>query len=372
MTIQVLYVITKASWGGAQRYVYDLATAARDAGYEVAVAYGEAGELVKKLSDARVRSFMVSGLSRDMGFFREFAALVGLVRLYRRDRPDVVHINSSKAGILGALAARIAGVPRIVFTSHGWAFNEVRPWWQRIFFFAVSGIIVSLSHETLCNSHATYRDIRRFPFIHKKLRVITLGIECPMFLSREAARAKLAPPSVGKYWIGMISELHPTKRVSDAIYAMDSIAKKYPDTLLVVIGSGQEREALENIVRKLRLQRHVFLAGFRDNAAELLKAFDLFIHTSVSESLGYAILEAGYAGLPVVATRAGGIPEIIPNDDYGLLVPPLSPEALAQAIESLMRDSQRAMELGARLRARVQNSFSKERMITETLKRYLP
>ena len=101
-----------------------------------------------------------------------------------------------------------------------------------------------------------------------------------------------------------------------------------------------------------------------------MKAFDLFVHTSQSEALGYAILEAGCASLPVVATRIGGIPEIIADDDHGLLVPPREPAALAAAMESLMQDPVQAAELGARLHARVLTSFSKDRMIKTTLAHY--
>ena len=129
-------------------------------------------------------------------------------------------------------------------------------------------------------------------------------------------------------------------------------------------------EALEKLIRELHLRDHVSLSGFRSDAPSLLKAFDLFVHTSSSEALGYAILEAGCVALPVVATRVGGIPEIIPDADHGILVAPYNPPALAVAIESLMLDRQRAAELGARLHARVQNSFSKQQMVTKTLALY--
>ena len=188
--------------------------------------------------------------------------------------------------------------------------------------------------------------------------------------SREEARAALAPRTVGKYWVGMISELNPTKRIVDAIRAFSLIVPKHPEVILIVLGEGQEREALEGLIRELHLSNHVSLPGFRTNAPSLLKAFDLFVHSSISEALGYAILEAGCAALPVVATRVGGIPEIIPDDDYGLLVSPCDPAALAAAIESLLRDPQYAAELGARLHARVQNSFSKQKMISETFALY--
>ncbi len=367
---KILYVITKGTWGGAQRYVYDLAVAAQDAAHEVVVAYGESGELAGRLHGARIRTAPVRGLSRDVGVLREFFAFFGLLRLFRRERPDIVHINSSKAGVLGCIAARCALVPHIVFTAHGWAFNEMRPWWQRVVFYLASGTIVLFSHETICVSEAAKRDIAGFPFLRSKLIVIHLGIDCAARRTREEARAELAPHTVGRYWVGMISELHPTKRIADAICAFEMFVKTHPEAILVVIGAGQERERLESLVHDLHMHDHVSLAGSRENAAALLGAFDLFIHTARSEALGYAVLEAGCASLPVVATRVGGIPEIIIDEDHGSLIPREDPAALAAAMESLMQDPRRAAELGARLHARITTVFSKERMISKTLALY--
>ena len=367
---KMLYVITKGTWGGAQRYVYDLAVSARDAGSEVIVAYGEPGELAGRLRGARIRTIAVRGLSRDVGILRELFAFSGLLRLFMRERPDIVHINSSKAGVLGCIAARLARIPRIVFTSHGWAFNEARPWWQRAALYLASGSIVLFSHETICVSEAVKRDIARFPFLRSKLVVIHLGIDCAARRTREEARVELAPHAVGRYWVGMISELHPTKRIGDALRAFEMLVKTHPEAILIIIGAGQERERLEDLTRELHMRDHVSFAGFREEAPALLSAFDLFVHASRSEALGYAILEAGCAALPVVATRAGGIPEIVLDDDYGLLVPKENPPALAAAMESLMQDPSRAAALGARLRTRVMTAFSKEKMISETRAAY--
>lgn len=369
MATRILYVITKANWGGAQRYVYDLATAAKEAGYEVAVAYGEPGVLKEKLSSSGIRGIETK-MRNKASFFAFIQAYRELYNVYLDEKPAIVHLNSSLASAAGALAARIAGVPMIIFTAHGWAFNEDRPWWQKIIIGIFHWLTIVLSNKTICVSNAMRSQIDWMPFISSKCSVIHNGISCPPLLSKEKARAALAPRGIGQYWIGMISELIPTKRVEDAIRAFALLVPKHPEAILIVLGEGREREYLEEIVRELHLGNHVSLQGFRGDAISLLKAFDLFIHSSFSESFGLVILEAGCASLPVVATRIGGIPEIIPDDDYGLLVPPQDTNALAAAIESLMRDQHLAAELGARLHARVQNFFSKEKMIAETLSVY--
>src|ERR1700722_15342058 len=131
---RILYVITKANWGGAQRYVYDVATAAREKGHEVTVACGAEGELSVRLMQANIPVIFVDGLGRDVAPVADVRALLHLLRLIKSMRPDVVHANSSKAGLLAVVAARFSKVPRIIFTAHGWAFNETRPWWQKVIF----------------------------------------------------------------------------------------------------------------------------------------------------------------------------------------------------------------------------------------------
>ena len=370
---RILYVITKSNFGGAQRYVRDIAVAARDAGNEVAVAAGGGGILAEELARAGIRVVPLPALSPRRAFLSDlfsFGALFPLIALMRGERPDVVHGNSAKAGGLAALAARLVRVPRIVFTAHGWEFNAPRPWPARAGIRLFSWLSVLLSHTTICVSAAVRRDIAWMPGARRRTVVIRNGIACGALLPRAEARAALAPRGVGRFWIGMISELNPTKRVGDAVRAFASLARAHPDALLVVIGEGSERERLEKIIRETRMRDRVFLAGFRKDAPSLLNAFDLFVHAPRSEALGYAILEAGCASLPVVAARVGGIPEIITDESQGLLVPAEDPGALARAMESLMRDPRRAAECGARLHARVRSAFTKEAMVAETLACY--
>ena len=376
MATRIMYVITKANWGGAQRYVYDMARAAQVAGHSVAVVYGlpaqagEKGELASRLAGEQILAFHLPTLARDIGILRDFRSFLALLSLFRHERPDIVHVNSSKAGGLSCLAARIAGIPHIIFTAHGWAFNESRAWWQKAVIYKLVWLTILLSHKTICVSNAVFNDVAWMPFIRSKCIVIYNGVACEKLLTKEAARKSLAPPVVAKYWIGMLSELHPTKRVDDAIFAFALIAERHPEAALIVLGEGERRHELEQRIRDLHMSKRVILLGTVTDARHYLRAFDLFVHASASEALGLGILEAGCASLPVVATKVGGIPEIIPDNDHGLLVPPREPRALAEAMETLMDDPRRAAELGARLRARVTQIFKKEKMLSQTLALY--
>lgn len=364
---KILYVITKASWGGAQVYVHDLAIATKERGHDVAVAYGTPGELVARLDSHGVRTIEVPGLSRDVRARSDAGAFGALFTCIRNERPDVIHVNSAKAAGLGAFAARIARVPHIIFTAHGWAFNEERPAWQKLLIRFFSGLTVYLSHKTICVSHAVRRDIAWLPFSTSKAEVVHNGITCAPLLPRDEAQEKLAPGMHDRVWIGMLSELHPTKRIVDAIFAVRTIVQTHPNALLVILGEGEERSRLEQTIQTLGLAEHVRLAGFVPNGPSYLQAFDVFLHTSASEALGYAVLEAGCASLPTVATRVGGIPEIITDGESGLLVPPREPHKLAEALLKVLDDAPLREKLGAALNSTVTSKFSKQIMIDRTL-----
>ncbi len=370
--MKILYVITKANWGGAQKYVHDLAAAAKERGDDVAVVTGEPGILTEKLASLHIRTIELPFRQHRtfIGDLLTFGSLFSLIRIFRDEKPDVVHVNSAKAGGLGSLAARVAHVPRIVFTAHGWEFNAPRSTGAKMGIRFFSWLTLLLAHKTIAVSEAIAHDVQAWPFVKKRLTVIHHGIACSRHLARERAQAALAPDITAAHWIGMVSELIPTKCVGDAIIAFASVALRYPDTVLVVIGEGRDRAHLERLILEHDLDGRVILVGFKDHAASLLNAFDLFLHTSSSEALGYAILEAGCASLPVVATRVGGIPEIIIDDSVGRLVPPHNPALLAVVLDSLLADPKRAHHLGEALKTRITEEFSTEKMLARTFATY--
>ena len=143
---RVLFIITKSNWGGAQRYVYDLATALPKHEFEVQVAFGQPGRLADALARAGIETYSIAALQRDVSLVADFRSFLELWRLLRTMRPDIVHLNSSKAAGLGALAARITRVPRVVFTVHGWPFAERRNLVWRMFAFLASWKTAILSH----------------------------------------------------------------------------------------------------------------------------------------------------------------------------------------------------------------------------------
>lgn len=378
MASRILYVITKANWGGAQRYVFDLATAARNQGYEVAVAYGAPGELADRLHTERITVFPIADLGRDIILSKDISAFFSLIRIIRSFKPDVVHFNSSKISGLGALGARLLCIPKIIFTAHAWAFNESRPLYQKIVIAFLSWLTIIFSTQTIVVGDAMGRQIIRGPFVRRKVTVIPNGTGPYHLLEKKEARAALTSlhpalfvsDSAQDIWIGTVAELHPVKGLLYGINAIKILHENYPTLRYLILGDGQIREALEKQITESGLQNTVFLLGHVKDAPRYGKAYDLFLLPSLSEAFGIALLEAGLARLPTVATAVGGIPEIIESGKTGLLVSPKNPGAIAIAIDSLLKNEPLRHKLGEALQECVKKEFSTERLVRNTFALY--
>lgn len=372
---KVLFVITKSNFGGAQKYVYDIATNLPKDRFEVAVTLGGSGALIQKLHDEHIRVLPIFSLTRDINTSNDLLAFFEMLSIFRREKPDVVHLNSAKAGGVGALAARLARVPKIIFTAHGWAFNEERSALQRLAIKFLSWITVLLSHKTIAVSEAVKNNTKKWPFVQRKIIVIKNGTSEPLFYRRGDARARLKalaniPVPENAFLIGTIAELHKNKGLSYAIEAFAKLAPQNPNLYYFILGGGEEKERLSTLVEQHGLRGHVFLLGFVEDASRFLCAFDMFLLPSITEALGFVLLEAGLASLPVLATRVGGIPEIIKDGTTGILVPPRDPDAIAKSIKSLKDDLTMAKHFGESLNKRVLTEFSLSRARANTMALY--
>jgi len=299
--MKILYAITKSNWGGAQRYVYDLATAAQQKGFDVAVAHGGTGLMQEKLKNAGIRTVSILGLVRDVGG-SDWGAYRALKKIIRDEKPDVLHLNSSKAGAMGALAGRLAGVKNIIYTDHGWAFKEKRSLPSRIVIWFISWFTVLLVDRVIAVSEYELALTKQMPFCGKKAVRIYNGIDLNMsFGSGEIIRNAFP---TGVKITGTVGELTKNKNQ----IALVEQAKNNPDMYVAVVGEGELRSSLEEKIKEYGLEARVKLFGFLP-VADVMRGFDVFALTSIKESLGLVILEARAARLPIVANRVGGVGE---------------------------------------------------------------
>lgn len=370
---KVLYIITKGNWGGAQKYVFELATRIPKENFEAVVACGEGEVLPNKLSEKNIRTIKIESLARDVSVIKDIKVFFELIKIFKKEHPNVVHLNSSKIGGIGALAARACKVEKIIFTVHGLPVNEPRPWYARALIALASWITFILSKEVIMISQRELDQVSHWPFVKKKLKLIYNGISSPNFLPKEIALEKLAQATgkdktffEGKTIIGTISELTRNKGLK---YAIDAV-KEIPNALYIVVGSGEDEYSIKRQIKFLNLDDKVLLAGFVPEASTLLKAFDIFLLSSVKEGMPYVIMEAGFAQLPIVSTYVGGIKEIIENERSGLIVPSKDKIAITEAIIYLIENPEKSQEFSNEIYKTVSSKFTVDKTVTKTVSVY--
>ena len=301
---KVLYLITKATDGGAQRYVFDLVTHLPRERLFPVVAYGVRGRLAEELRSRNITTTRIRALARDIFITADIVSFFQILACLKRERPAVVHLNSSKAAALGAIAARITGVKRIIFTVHGWPFKESRslPW--RSFAYFVSWLTAFLSDVVICVSDDDLGYAKRMPLVGKKAVRIYNGIDqSEQFEPGEMIRNAFP---AGVKITGTIGELNRNKNQA----ALIERANSDPTMYVAIVGEGEERKHLEKKIAFYDIGDRVKLFGFMP-AAKVLKGFDVFALPSRKEGLPYVLLEAKLAELPIEANRVGGVPEIL-------------------------------------------------------------
>ena len=366
---KVVFAITKSNFGGAQRYLFDIATNLPPHLYTKTVVMGRGGILQDMLKKEGIKTHLINSLERDTHIIKEIKSFIEFFKIIKKERPDILHLNSSKVGLLGGLCGRALGVKHIIFTAHGWAHLEERPVIQRVSIWILHIITILLSHNTIAVSHKVRNQIKP-SFLKKKIVVIHNGVKKQHALPRSDARRALSkycksPIKDTDFIVGTISELHKNKGLPYAISAFQNI----PNAKFLIIGSGEEALNLETLVTDYNLSEKIFFCGFIQNAFEFIRAFDIFLLSSVKEGFPYVLLEAGQQEVPLIATSVGGIPELV-TKETGILIEKRSPQEITNAIRILQNNRDLQLKLGSAVGKRILNQFTFEKMLKETMQLY--
>lgn len=372
---KILYVITKSNFGGAQRYVYELATRLPKDKFQCEVVLGRAGALKTKLEEAGIPVHSIDTLGRDVNFVKDIQSFVKLYKIFRQTAPDVVHLNSPKIGAMGAVAAKLAGVKKVIYTNHGWPFREQRGPVQKAVIKFLSWLTIVLGDITIVLSEKEKNDVKYWPIIEGHLRLISNSISPFDLIEKHDALLHLVGPEVTAKIenedlrvVGTISELHKNKGLNFAIEGIALLADKR--TVFIVIGDGEERETLERKIHDSYLGDQIFLVGAIDNARAYLHAFDYFLLSSIKEGLPYAIMEAGLAGVPVITTNVGGIPELVTNLNEGLVISPQRSQEIRHALIYVENHPEDIKRFAENLKNKISTVYNFENMLTSIIKLY--
>jgi glycosyltransferase involved in cell wall biosynthesis len=355
-----VHIDTARSWRGGQNQVLLTVTGLAEIGHQPVLVAHEAGELRRRARE---------GL-RFIGFAprSEFDIHAGwqLAKVFGDTQPEVVHAHDPMAVSLTAMALQMSNGlahPPLVVASRRVDFHLKRHAFSKWKYKHVDVFIAA--SELIA---AVLRDDGIAP---DRIEVVHDGVNVRAIERHELVDAHAAfwLPA-GSPLVGNVAALAPHKGQRHLVAAAAKVIRELPDVRFLIVGEGELREALARQIKDLGLDRHVFLTGFRTDVLGLIKSFDLFAMSSVTEGLGSAILEAMALARPVVATRAGGIPEAVEDGVTGLLVAPHDESGLAAAIVKLMRDRALRDRFGAAGRARVEREFSVDRLVEGTARVY--
>lgn len=396
--IKILYLVTQSKFGGAQKYIIDLAENLPANKYIIEIAVGEKKEnpVVDWLENLSKKGFKVWRLRhviREINLWHDFLSGLEIYRLLEKSQPDIIHLNSSKIGSTGALMGwlykKLNGKNvKIIYTAHGFVFNEPISLGRKLFYQWSERISGHFKDKIICVSELDkISGLNHKIAAHHKFITIHNGIDLTKlnFLEKSEARKILDSRSVrpagvrdeavgnantrSAYLVGTIANLYATKGIIYLIRAAKILREKNPQIIFVVIGEGEQRKNLEREIKQLNLENVFFLIGNIDKAYELLKAFDIFCLSSVKEGFPYSVMEAMAAGLPIVTTPVGGMLEIIEQDANGLIVNKEKPREIARALEKILDDPKLAEKFSQNNLEKIKK-FSLEKMIMETEKVY--
>ncbi|MBI3945928.1 MAG: glycosyltransferase family 4 protein [Armatimonadetes bacterium] len=367
--IRVTHIL-EATLGGTGRHLADVGCGLAAAGFavEAVISLRRAEDFAPKaqrLAEAGVTLTEVP-MARAIAPADDARALWRLYRHLRRSQPDLVHAHSSKAGILGRVAARWARVPVVVYSPHAFAFQMRSGYAPRTLYLRLERLAGRWTDCLVAVSHAE-ADLAAAAGLLPKARIAVIenGVDPAETVSRaEGAAVRqalgIAPQApVVLFAARLVEQKAPEVLVRAALRVLE----RHPDAVFLLAGEGPLRPLLEQEIARANGEPNVRLLGYRPDAARLYAAADLFALPSRWEGLPYALLEAMAAGLPVVASDIPAIAEAAPCGETALLVPPDDPGALAEALECLIREPDDARALGAAGRERVRRCYTLDRQV---------
>lgn len=372
--IKVLQVITKLVVAGAQEHLMYLCDLLNKERYQVKVLSGtesrNESDMNKEFKKRKIQVELLPQLIREINPLQDLLAFTKMIAYMKKERFDIVHTNSSKAGILGRLAARLANVPVIIHTAHGWAHHNQMSKFRRGFYITLEKMAEKFTHKIIAVSDLNIKKALADKIGNRsKYLTIRSGIDLTKFdrsaIDVEQEKRKLNIDPSDKV-VGSIIRFSEQKAPADFIRMANEILKKNPQVRFLLVGDGPLSEQIRNLITHYGISEKVILTGIRKDIPELLAVMDVFALTSLWEGLPRVILQAMAMGLPVVATRVDGIPEAVKHGENGFLVPPKDFSAMAQRALQLLEYEDLAKKMGERGRKMVYPEFCVKNMVRKT------
>lgn len=370
--IKICIIITKLELGGAQKVALSLCEKIDLNRFDPFLICGCGGILDKEISKT-IRVYFVKDLVREISPYKDFQALRKIYKILKKEQPDIVHTHSSKAGIIGRLAAKLAKIKNIVHTIHGFSFNDTQKKYMRnIFVFLeragakISKYLIPVSIENI-NKGLNNKIGKR-----EQYRYIRLGIDIENFkdYQSELSLRKELNLSDSDFIITTIGPFKPQKNLKDFIKIAAKVIKNNKKTVFVIVGDGEGRNELESLIKTYSVSDSVFLLGWRKDISNILNSSDLFVMTSLWEGLPISTIEAMSCGLVPVVNAVDGQIEIVKDNYTGFLIRPYDVETSVEKILFLKKNPDIRKQMGENAKNYIDNTFSTDYMIKQHEKLY--
>ncbi len=359
--MNILFLTTHLNTGGISSYLYTLTKNLLSRGHRVFIA-SSGGDLLGDFTQLGAVHLRCPILTKSELDPRIYFSLVRLARFINQHKIDLIHSQTRVTQVMGQILKFWLKKPYLS-TCHGY----FKPRLSRLLFPCWGDKVIAISQPVFTHLNKDFR------VSSDKIILVSHGIDLSLFPRRdEAAKLKnrLQYHLDDRPLIGIIARLSDVKGHDVLISAMPEILKDIPQAKLLIIGEGRRETFLKNQVQRLGLEKQILFYPIVNQTAEMLSILDVFVMPSLQEGLGLSVMEAQACGLPVVASRVGGLPYLIQDGRTGLLVEPNNPKQLAEAVVSLLKDPWKAQRMGMASRGWIEKELSLEKMMTQTIEVY--
>jgi glycosyltransferase involved in cell wall biosynthesis len=375
--VKVLRVIARLNMGGPALHVAYLTEGLAGRGYDTTLIAGSLArgeDSMAFVAEGRgVEVVKIDELHREISPLRDLVAVFRLARLIRAERPQILHTHTAKAGAIGRLAAMAAGPdgpPIVVHTFHGHVLHGYFDPLRTQVFRLLERFLARRSTALIAVSPQVRDDLVALHVAPaQKFTVVRLGIELDERVAideemrAEARRVMGIPPE--RFAVGWVGRMTGVKRTDDVVRAFAALRARGVDACLCIVGDGPDRDQVERRAHELGVIRDCLFLGYQEDVARFFAVFDAFVLSSVNEGTPVVAIEALAAARPVVATRVGGVPDVVTDGVDGFLVEPGDVEALAERLERLATDPELRRTMGEAGRARVLPRYAVSRLIDD-------
>lgn len=372
--IKIIRIIARLNIGGPAIHVVNLNSSLNPAYFEQLLVTGKEnpgeGSMLDYALSRGVRPIVIPEIVGQASIKpRDVKALVKLYRLIRHERPHIVHTHTAKAGFLGRLAARLAGVPVVVHTYHGHVlhgyYGPLKTWLLR----RMEQALAHLTDRIVAVSEQIKRDLVAYGVAPpEKIAVIPLGFDLSPFVRAQSHRGEFRRElglNGSVRLVGIVGRIFPIKNHRLFLEAAAQVAAQEPATHFVIVGDGLLRAEMEHYARALGIADRVIFTGWRRDLPRIYADLDVLVVSSDNEGTPVSAIEAMASGCPVVATRVGGLPDLITEGETGYLVPPRDAEKLALAIIEVLQSPEKARLMGGKARDFAHSRFNLQRLIMD-------